>query len=109
MPGWSTSQLESSQLESSRLVSSRLVPPMATQRLSLRGSLLVYYELPEEGLEPSLSCPNGILNPARLPIPPLRQVFYSKEVTAISMACKYAEKLPRIGGFYRKTASVQTL
>ena len=28
--------------------------------------------LPEEGLEPTLSCENGILNPARLPIPPLR-------------------------------------
>ncbi len=31
--------------------------------------------LPEEGLEPTLSCENGILNPARLPIPPLRRVF----------------------------------
>jgi hypothetical protein len=30
--------------------------------------------LPEEGLEPSLPCENGILNPARLPIPPLRRV-----------------------------------
>ena len=29
--------------------------------------------LPEEGLEPSLPCGNGILNPARLPIPPLRR------------------------------------
>ncbi len=28
--------------------------------------------LPKEGLEPSLPCGNGILNPARLPIPPLR-------------------------------------
>ena len=28
--------------------------------------------MPEEGLEPSLCCQNGILNPARLPIPPLR-------------------------------------
>ena len=28
--------------------------------------------LPEEGIEPSLPCGNGILNPARLPIPPLR-------------------------------------
>ncbi len=28
--------------------------------------------MPEEGLEPSLPCENGILNPARLPIPPLR-------------------------------------
>ena len=27
--------------------------------------------VPEEGLEPSLSCDNWILNPARLPIPPL--------------------------------------
>ena len=29
--------------------------------------------LPEEGLEPSPGCPDGILNPARLPIPPLRR------------------------------------
>jgi integrase len=30
-------------------------------------------KVPEEGLEPSLVLPNRILNPARLPIPPLRQ------------------------------------
>gem|GEM_PF-5533313 len=30
--------------------------------------------LPEEGLEPSPCCQDGILNPARLPIPPLRLV-----------------------------------
>jgi len=30
--------------------------------------------MPEEGLEPSLPCENGILNPARLPIPPLRLI-----------------------------------
>ncbi len=29
--------------------------------------------LPEERLELSPGCPDGILNPARLPIPPLRQ------------------------------------
>jgi len=28
--------------------------------------------IPKEGLEPSLDCSNWILNPARLPIPPLR-------------------------------------
>ena len=28
--------------------------------------------VPEEGLEPPLSCPKRILNPSRLPIPPLR-------------------------------------
>ena len=31
--------------------------------------------MPEEGLEPSPGCPDGILNPARLPIPPLRREF----------------------------------
>ena len=30
--------------------------------------------VPKEGLEPSLPCGNWILNPARLPIPPLRLV-----------------------------------
>ena len=34
--------------------------------------LPVVQRLPEVGLEPTLGCPNGILNPARLPIPPLR-------------------------------------
>ena len=29
--------------------------------------------VPEVGLEPTLCCQNGILNPARLPISPLRQ------------------------------------
>ena len=28
--------------------------------------------MPKEGLEPSPCCQDGILNPARLPIPPLR-------------------------------------
>ena len=28
--------------------------------------------LPKVGIEPTLCCQNGILNPARLPIPPLR-------------------------------------
>ncbi len=31
--------------------------------------------IPEVGLEPTLPEGNGILNPARLPIPPLRQVL----------------------------------
>ena len=31
--------------------------------------------VPEEGIEPSLPCENRILNPARLPIPPLRHVL----------------------------------
>ena len=34
--------------------------------------------MPKEGIEPSLCCQNGILNPARLPIPPLRQVVLSQ-------------------------------
>ena len=29
--------------------------------------------MPEKGLEPPLSCPNRILSPARLPVPPLRR------------------------------------
>ena len=32
--------------------------------------------VPKEGLEPSLSCEKWILNPSRLPIPPLRQESY---------------------------------
>ena len=30
--------------------------------------------VPEAGIEPALTCVNWILNPARLPIPPLRLV-----------------------------------
>ena len=34
---------------------------------------LLYIQLvPKDGLEPSQGCPYWILNPARLPIPPLR-------------------------------------
>ena len=33
--------------------------------------------VPEEGLEPSPSCEDWILSPARLPIPPLRQCLLS--------------------------------
>ncbi len=43
--------------------------------------------VPKAGLEPALSCPNWILNPARLPIPPLRQIFQSKFVF-----CHYENK-----------------
>ena len=35
-------------------------------------------QLPEVGLEPTLCCHNGILNPARLPIPPLRRLVLLK-------------------------------
>ena len=31
--------------------------------------------LPKEGVEPSPCCQDGILNPARLPVPPLRPNF----------------------------------
>ena len=34
--------------------------------------------LPEKGLEPLLAKANGILNPARLPIPPLRLMYLFK-------------------------------
>ena len=36
--------------------------------------------VPEVGLEPTLCCQNGILNPARLPISPLRQGFARRRV-----------------------------
>ena len=32
--------------------------------------------MPKDGLEPSRGCPHWILNPARLPIPPLRLVTH---------------------------------
>ena len=34
--------------------------------------------MPKEGIEPSPCCQDGILNPARLPIPPLRQLVYKQ-------------------------------
>ena len=52
--------------------------------------------LPEEGLEPSPCCQDGILNPARLPIPPLRQVLYSQALAAILAMFSQATKIPRI-------------
>ena len=39
---------------------------------SRRGSDRGIKKMPKEGLEPSPCCQDGILNPARLPIPPLR-------------------------------------
>ena len=33
---------------------------------------LLKEKMPEDGVEPSRGCPHWILNPARLPIPPLR-------------------------------------
>ena len=36
--------------------------------------------VPEEGIEPSLPCENRILNPARLPIPPLRQPMKRRSI-----------------------------
>ena len=36
--------------------------------------------VPEVGLEPTLCCQNWILNPARLPISPLRHAFQRRRV-----------------------------
>ena len=35
--------------------------------------------VPKDGLEPSRGCPHWILNPARLPIPPLRPDTYDNK------------------------------
>lgn len=45
--------------------------PLERKKTALRGSNAA---LPKEGLEPSPCCQDGILNPARLPIPPLRPI-----------------------------------
>ncbi len=42
--------------------------------------------LPEEGLEPSPGCPDGILNPARLPIPPLRHPMACR----LTRSCRFS-------------------
>ena len=34
--------------------------------------------VPEVGIEPTLRCQNGILNPARLPIPPLGRTIFKQ-------------------------------
>ena len=39
----------------------------------MKTPLLSPEPMPEEGIEPTLSCENRILNPARLPVPPLRR------------------------------------
>ena len=47
--------------------------------------------VPEGGLEPPRGCPRWILNPVRLPIPPLRRVviaeYYSEFKALFSMEC----------------------
>ena len=47
--------------------------------------------MPEVGLEPTLCCHNGILNPARLPIPPLRRLVRLE-------THGHAERLPQVMG-----------
>ena len=42
--------------------------------------------MPKEGLEPSRPCGHWILNPTRLPIPPLRPVMRKIQVTGLKLS-----------------------
>ncbi len=61
--------------ESTRATLIRQLPAGMPREYSQRGTPFrleaVFFSVPEEGLEPSHSCEYWILNPARLPIPPL--------------------------------------
>ena len=46
------------------------------KRLSATFSKSMQIPVPEVGLEPTRDCSHWILNPARLPIPPLRHMVY---------------------------------
>src|SRR4029079_1465826 len=43
---------------------------------NFNGAVAIEKKVPERGLEPPRPCGHWILSPARLPIPPLRRVFY---------------------------------
>ena len=47
--------------------------------------LQVFFNVPEAGVEPARYCYHWILNPARLPIPPLGLFFLSK--CKVFLAC----------------------
>jgi hypothetical protein len=64
--------------------------------------------LPKEGLEPSPCCQDGILNPARLPVPPLRPNHLSRIIhnpstlsTQILHVTLSAAQSPRAAAEYR--------
>ena len=45
-------------------------------------------KVPAEGLEPTRSCDHWILSPARLPVPPRRQVAQRVKFTRYSFRCR---------------------
>ena len=49
--------------------------------------------VPKEGIEPSLLCGNGILSPARLPIPPPGPDYERKRVISANFKTYYIEKI----------------
>ena len=60
--------------------------------LPLRESkAMILPRMPEEGIEPTLSCENWILSPARLPVPPLRRLS-KHELYAKNQAMKSAPR-----------------
>ena len=58
--------------------------------------------VPKDGLEPSRGCPHWILNPARLPIPPLRpyksvaRIFLLQWIKSVSVPPVYHRKYSRL-------------
>lgn len=52
---------------------------------------MIFPRMPEEGIEPTLSCENWILSPARLPVPPLRRLS-KHELYAKNQAMKSAPR-----------------
>ena len=54
--------------------------------------------MPEVGLEPTLGCPNRILSPARLPIPPLRHEW---NLDRVGLCSELPRRRPQRGGSCR--------
>ncbi len=53
--------------------------------------------MPKEGVEPSPCCQDGILNPARLPVPPLRPRFYLHVLSLASLLCTHDKNATTAG------------
>ena len=70
-------------------------------------------KMPKDGLEPSRGCPHWILNPARLPIPPLRHYFsisYKIErCNNTSSDVSFQENITQVEGYYNPFGDLKNI
>ena len=66
--------------------------------------------MPKDGLEPSRGCPHWILNPARLPIPPLRpDIYYNKKLLVRTISTSILKTVkPSDHRYYQHNKNIST-